>query len=217
MKKSNILETLLLGTVSIFSGCGSNGTSATTADTFTYSVSVTNLTAGQPMSPVLITSSSIYHAGESASVGLETLAAGGDNSELLSTDSVSGSGLLTPSSSETLTIDTQKQTLSIATMLVKTNDAFAGIESYDVASLKVAQSTTLFLNVYDVGTENNDETNTTVPGLGGEGYNAERETVNIVTLHSGIISKNDGLVRSNLSSLEKFNNPALKVVITRTK
>ena len=217
MKKSNILATLLLGTVGIFSGCGSDGLSTTTADAFTYSVNVTNLTAGQPMSPVLITSSSIYHVGESASAGLEKLAEGGDNSEPLSTDSVSGTGLLTPSSSEILTINTQKQTLSIATMLVKTNDAFAGIESYDVASLKVAQSTTLFLNVYDAGTETNDETNTTVPGLGGEGYNAERETANIVTLHSGIISKNDGLVTSNLNSLEKFNNPALKVVITRTK
>ena len=217
MKKSNILATLLLGTVGIFSGCGSDGLSTTTADAFTYSVNVTNLTAGQPMSPVLITSSSIYHVGESASAGLEKLAEGGDNSELLSTDSVSGTGLLTPSSSEILTINTQKQTLSIATMLVKTNDAFAGIESYDVASLKVAQSTTLFLNVYDAGTETNDETNTTVPGLGGEGYNAERETANIVTLHSGIISKIDGLATSNLNSLEKFNNPALKVVITRTK
>lgn len=36
-------------------------------------------------------------------------------------------------------------------------------------------------------------------------------------LLSGIISKDDGLVTSNLSSLEKFNNPALKVVIARTK
>jgi len=217
MKTSNILAALLLGTVSIFSGCGSDDTTATAPDTFTYSVSVTNLTAGQPMSPVLLSSSSIYHVGENASAGLEKLAEGGDNSELLSTDSVSGSGLLTPSSSETLTIDTQKQTLSMATMLVKTNDGFAGLESSDVSSLAVGQSTTLFLNVYDAGTENNDETSATVPGLGGEGYNAERESANIVTLHSGIISKDDGLVTSNLSSLEKFNNPALKVVITRTK
>jgi len=214
MKNSNILATLLIGTLGIFSGCGSNSTSN---DTYTYSVSVTNLTAGQPMSPVLLSSSSIYHVGESASAGLEKLAEGGDNSELLSSDSVSGSGLLTPSSSETLTITTQDKTLSLATMLVKTNDGFAGLESYDVSSLAVAQSTTVLLNVYDAGTEENDESNATVPGLGGEGYNAARESANMVTLHSGVISKDDGLVTSDLSSLEKFNNPALKVVITRTK
>ena len=213
MKKSNILATLLLGTIGIFSGCGNSST----PDTYSYNVTVTNLTAGQPMSPVLISSSSIYHVGESASSGLEKLAEGGDNSELLNSDSVSGTGLLTPSLSETITIETQQQTLSLSTMLVKTNDGFAGMDSHDLSSLEVGQVTTLLLSVYDAGTEVNDERNATVPGLGGEGYNAQRETANIVTIHSGIISKDDGLLTSNLSSLEKFNNPALKVVITRTK
>ena len=217
MKTSKILSSLLLGSFAIFSGCSSNNTNSNTAITYSYSVQVQNITAGQPMSPLLVSSSALFTVGESATDGLEQLAEGGDNSALLNTDSVSGNGLIVPSASDTVTIDSQAQAVSIATMLVKTNDGFAGVNAYDVSSLAQGDSIALYLNVYDAGTETNSETNATVPGLGGEGYNATRETSNIVTLHNGIISKDDGLVTSGLTSVEKFNNPVAKVTITRTK
>jgi len=217
MKTSNILSALLLSSFAIFSGCSSNDTNSNTAITYSYSVQVQNITAGQPMSPLLVSNSALFTVGESATDGLERLAEGGDNSALLNTDSVSGNGLIVPSASDTVTINSQTQVLSIATMLVKTNDGFAGLDTYDVSSLSRQGSVTLYLNVYDAGTETNSETNTTVPGLGGEGYNVAREVSNIVTSHNGIISKDDGLISSGLTSLEKFNNPVAKVTITRTK
>ena len=219
MKISNIASAFLLGAVVAFSGCGSDGSNDDTppAVTPTYSLKVTNLTAGQPMSPVLVTTNSIFSVGESASLGLEKLAEGGDNSVLLDAYGVGGAGLLTPGSSETLTLETSKEALSIATMLVKTNDAFAGLDAYHVAHIGVGSSETLYLNVYDAGTEANTETNTTVAAFGVEGFNATRDDSDRVSVHAGVISKDDGLATSALTAMEKFNNPAVAVTITRTK
>ena len=226
MKISKIVSALLLGAMVTFSGCGSddesnevmsNTQAQVVPTTYSYTLSVTNLTAGQPMSPLLVTSNSIFSVGQSASEGLEKLAESGDNSTLLDSYGVSGSGLLRPGSSESISITTEKQNLSLATMLVKTNDGFAGVDGYDLSSLALNATTSLYLPVYDAGTEENSETNTTVPGLNGEGYNLARESANIVRVHSGIISNEDGLASSHLSAQEKFNNPALVVMITRTK
>ena len=216
MKISNIVSALLLGTVVAFSGCGSDDDSMNET-TYTYSVSVTNVTAGQPMSPVLVTSNSIFSVGQSASVALEKLAEGGDNSELLDTNGVSGAGLLTPGSSETLELTTTSKTISLATMLVKTNDGFAGVNELDLSALSVGESTTLYASVYDSGTEANSETNTTVAAFGVEGFSATRDDSDIVTLHSGVISNEDGLASSALTAQEKFSSQALYVNVTRTK
>lgn len=126
MQISNIIvPTLLLGSILAFTACDNDeDTTIAAVKTYTYSVLVTNLTAGQPMSPILLTSRSLFTLGESASLGLEKLAEGGDNSDLLDSYGVSGTGLLTPGASETLTLSTSATSLSIATMLVKTNDAF---------------------------------------------------------------------------------------------
>ena len=217
MKISKTVSALLLGAMVAFSGCGSDDDDMVTPPTtYTYSVSVTNVTAGQPMSPVLVTSNSIFSVGESASVGLEKLAEGGDNSELLDTNGVSGAGLLTPGSSETMTLTTTAKSISLATMLVKTNDGFAGFNDLDLSALTVGESTTLYASVYDAGTEANSETNTTVAAFGVEGFNAARDN-DIVTLHSGVISNEDGLATSALTAQEKFNSQALYVNVTRTK
>jgi len=214
MKISNILSALLLGSIVVFSGCGNNDNSDTV---YTYSVKVINLTAGQKMSPILVSSSSLFSVGESASVGLEKLAEGGDNSALLDANSVSGTKAIIPSDSDTVSLNTKTQMLSIASMLVKTNDGFAGLSSFNVSSLAVNGNTTAYLHAYDAGTEANSETSTTVAGIGGEGYNPARETLNMVSVHSGIISKDDGLVSSALTSMERFDNPVAIAVITRTK
>ena len=221
MKILNSISVALLATLA-FTACGSDSDeggmdSMENPTIYSYSIQVTNLTAAQPMSPVLVTTNSIFSVGESASEGLEKLAEGGDNSALLDMYGVSGAGLLTPGASETINITTQKESLSLATMLVKTNDGFAGVDSYNLSELSVESSKTLYLPVYDAGTEVNSETNTTVPGLMGEGYNVTRESANIVRVHSGVISYEDGLASSHLSAQDKFNNPALAVTITRTK
>jgi len=218
MKISNITSTLLLGSMLAFSACGTeDDKSNETVVTPEYTITVTNLTAGQPMSPVLVTSNTIFSVGESASVGLEKLVESGTNTELLDANGVSGVALLTPGASETLSLTTSSSTLSIATMLVKTNDAFAGVNAYHISHLANAQSETIYLNVYDAGTEANTETNTTVPGFGGEGFNSNRDDSDRVSLHAGVITKDDGLTSSALTAMEKFNNPALSVTFKRVK
>ena len=86
-----------------------------------------------------------------------------------------------------------------------------------MAHLAVGASETKYLSVYDAGTEANTETNTTVAAFGVEGFNAARDDSDMVTLHAGVISQDDGLATSALSAMEKFNNPALAVTFTRTK
>ena len=217
MKISNIVSTLLLGAMVAFSGCGTDEDEMMNSETtYTYSVTLTNVTAGQPMAHAIVTSNSIFSVGESASVALEKLAEGGDNSELLDSNGVSG-GVLTPGESETLTLTTASKSISIATMLVKTNDGFAGINDLDLSALNVGESTTSYALVYDAGTEANSETNTTVAAFGVEGFNATRDDNDMVTLHSGVISNEDGLATSALSAQEKFNSQALYVNVTRMK
>lgn len=217
MKTSHIVSALLMGSIVIFSGCSSSDSDEVNESIYTYSVKVLNLTASQAMSPIIVSTTSLFSVGESASEGLEKLAESGDNSSLVNEDSVSGTKLIVPSQSDEVVIETYTTQLSVASMLVKTNDAFIGLDSYDVSSLNVDEVLELELPVYDAGTEENSETNITVPGLGGEGYNSQRETSNQVLVHSGVISQDDGLVSSNLSAMDKFNNPAAKVIITRTK
>jgi len=123
----------------------------------TYEVTVTNLSVAQPLAPIVVTSKSLYTVGEAASVALEHLAEEGDNTMLLDETSVSGTGMILPSKSETLTFKTSTQNLSLAGMLVNTNDGFVGLNNYDLSALQKDQSVVLTLNVYDAGTEENDE------------------------------------------------------------
>lgn len=215
MKTSQITAAFLLASLALFSGCGDDSDSV--MEVPEYNVKLLNLTAAQPMSPMLVSSSSLFSVGKQASLGLETLAESGDNSVLLDDSSVSGTKLIVPSQSDTISIGTSASKLFVVSMLVNTNDGFVGLEGYDVSSLHVNDTKTLYLNVYDAGTEANSEDAGSVPGLGGEGFNAAREASNRVSLHSGVISKDEGLMSSDLSAMHKFDNPAAALVITRTK
>ncbi len=213
MKTSNILSALLMGSIIAFSGCSDDASKPS----YSYSVKLTNLTAAQAMAPLLLSSKSLYTIGQSASLGLETLAESGDNSALLNEYSVGGNGLVTPSTSDTVSIETKEQVLSLVSMLVNTNDGFVGLNNYDVSTIDLDSSVTINLNVYDAGTEENSETTDTVPGLGGEGTNTQREAKDIVRGHSGVVSNEDGLSTSGLKAQHKFNNPAASLTITRIK
>jgi hypothetical protein len=195
---------------------------------YSYEVKVTNLTQAQPMSPlavVLHNEGNIWTLGESASVALENLAESGDNTDVLAMNFVnqgeSGAGILPPGGTESLTItmtDEIPQLLSLATMLVNTNDAFTGVNAMDVSNLAVNESISLRTSSYDSGTENNSEMSGTIPGpadTGGEGFNAARDDVDFVAMHAGVVSSDDGLTQSILTFDHRFDNPTLAVTITR--
>jgi len=192
-----------------------------------YEVTVTNLTYAQPLSPIAVVlhgDSALWTVGETASTELEKLAEGGDSADLIAMESIlastSGEGAVGPGASTTLTVTTTDEMathLSIVSMLVNTNDAFTGLTAMDLSSLAVDSPQTWTLGVYDADTEANSELAGTIPGPddGGTGYDAERDDVDFVAKHSGVVTMDDGLSTSVLTQAHRFDNPAIKLTITR--
>ena len=168
---------------------------------YEFTVQVTNLTNAQPLSPIAAIAHSegmLWQIGEPASAALELMAEGGDNSELLATDfamaSSSAESPLPPGEQVTLMLSTEQLDslkISLATMLVNTNDAFTGLNAIDVSSLAVNESMSRTSFAYDAGTEANSEAQGTIPGPAdsGEGYNEMRDDINRVAMHPGVVSR----------------------------
>ncbi|WP_143730916.1 spondin domain-containing protein [Microbulbifer sp. GL-2] len=203
------------------------------AVTLGFEVTITNLTQNQPLSPVAIVAHDStlrgWVVGQPSSAGLELLAEGGDNSEFLtgledsgSYTDVSGTAPLGPGATERFTLEFDEEEevlLTIVTMLVNTNDAFSGLTQIDISSLAVGDSLQRLAPVYDAGTEFNSELVGTIPGPadGGEGFNAERDDVDFVARHPGIVSRADGYDASALEQSHRFDQPAMLLEITRTE
>jgi len=237
-------RTLLSSALCLLAACGGGGSNDNSAPPETpappqaatpasFEVRATNLTPGQPLSPLAVaihdTDSTLFSVGMPASDGLEVLAEGGDNSQLLeeidSAASVSAAGPLGPGDSETLTLELENEetaglSLSLLSMLVNTNDAITGVNAVGLSGLAVGDSLELLAPAYDAGTEANSETPGTIPGPadGGEGYNAARDDVrDVVTLHPGVVTADDGLPGSALRQVHRFDNPVIAVTVTRTQ
>lgn len=160
------------------------GFAATTAvNAQTIEVSITNLTHAQHFTPRLVVahddSVDAFEPGQPASTALAWLAeagviddsqnaaSSGQNFEALlgpaDTDNGSNTwhrfgGLVAPSSTLSYPFDTMgKPYLSVLTMLIPTNDAFAGLDSIVIPT--APGTYTYHLNAYDAGTELNDELN----------------------------------------------------------
>ena len=86
--------------------------------------------------------------------------------------------------------------------------------SFAIFSLNSASS--LFL-LADAGTEVNSEAAGTMPGPadGGEGFNATRTDTGYVAMHPGVVTVDDGLTNSVLTVQHKFDNPAVRIMVTR--
>ncbi|MEZ8777185.1 spondin domain-containing protein [Vibrio splendidus] len=225
--KARIL--FIAASVAVLAGCPADDD-----DYYRYDVSVTNLTPNQPMSPLAVlthnTNFDLFEVGQSASVDLEYLAEGGSNAQLLAlSDSdanvyqgISGNGLILSGEQDTVSIRVdrnQEGYISVASMLVNTNDAFVGESGLSLKSLAVGDTFVMNMNVWDSGTELNDELAATIPGPagGGEGFNTTRDDTDVVSFHSGVISQDDGLTTSALSANHRFLNPGARITITRTE
>jgi len=172
---------------------------------YEYQVTVVNATAAQPFSPVALvlhnSDASLWQLGDPASVALEQIAEGGDNSALLASlatlSTASGGGLILPGDSETITLmhsGEPQSLLSAVTMPVNTNDTFAGLNGMDISGLVVNQSASWYLPAYDAGTEYNSEEAMSIPGpaAGGEGFNPQRDDVmNGISRHPGLVTQAD--------------------------
>lgn len=202
-----------------------------------YSVTVTNLTAGQPFSPLAY---SIHYSGFSpftigipATRGIEKIAESGATDDYIK-DAMANPdvilvdhamGLTLPGESKTVSLNVSVEManadqllFSLVNMLGNTNDAFAGVNSVAIGKLAVGENLTLNALSYDAGTEINTETPATIPGPagGGEGFNAVRDDIaDQVTLHPGAVTRDDGKMDSTLTQVHRWDNPTARITITR--
>jgi len=201
----------------------------------TYSITVSNLTNGQPLTPIGVIVHTpgfkAWEAGEAVSTGLEMLAESGNPAEFLGESETDGSVISTasgsapfgPGSRQSVSITVERTAdlkLTLASMLANTNDAFTGVADWDISDLDIDESKSIMPHVYDAGTEANTETAATMPGpaAGGEGFDADRTgDIDKVTIHPGVVTTGDGLLTSALGEGHRWLGAAAKIVVTRTQ
>lgn len=177
-----------------------------------YDVTITNLTTGQPLSPGVVATHTkrvgLFNLGQPASEGIRQIAENGDPSaavatlagtegvaEVLATTAPIGvvGGTAFPASL-TVRIGARANAnhLSLAVMLICTNDGFAGLSAVRLPG--GFRPETWYLPAYDAGTEANTEADgDIVPpcfGLGpvgGMGGGGRTQEVGVVSRHPGIV------------------------------
>lgn len=149
-----------------------SATGSTPAEEATYTVTIRNLTGGQYLTPPNFAAHSrdvdVFQAGEAASSGVQAVAENGgvdvlagqlqeavDNAGL----GVSGVGAdapIPPGGESTFEFSTTESRLSIVSMIICTNDGFAGLDSRPLPH-RDGQTKIYRLGDYDAGTEINTE------------------------------------------------------------
>ncbi len=197
-----------------------------------FEVKVTNLTRGQQFTPILVASHRagvrLFNLGEPASSQLATLAEEGNTAPLAALllanpavrDVESGSGLTDPGKSVTLTVDAPGafDHVSVAAMLIPTNDAFFALNG--VEGPRGNKELTLFSPAYDSGSERNDETCASIPGPlfmecnngpGGGGMPTGGEE-GFVHIHAGIHG-----IGNLMPARRDWRNPVARITIRRVR
>lgn len=240
MSNSLRFGVLALLAVSVLTACGGDDddgmmptamptpTPTPTPEMAMFEVSITNLTANQPLSPPAAmlhqSSTPLWQVGGIASDGLENLAESGSPAEFVSEStaaaSATGSGIIMPGESTVLEVSAlynAELSLTVATMLVNTNDAFTGVTAWQVGDLSAGDYHKVLAPIYDAGTEANSETAASIPGPagGGEGFNATRDDFDYVARHPGVVTSDDGLTTSALNESHRFDNGAMLITVTR--
>lgn len=195
-------------------------------------VTLINATANQPLSPPAVLLHGMdympWQVGAPATSGLEELAESGMTTNFVMElgddllDEGAEPGLIMPGEQASFNLSADYldgMSISVATMLVNTNDAFTGVAALDVSSIEIGDSHELLAPVYDAGTEVNSELASTIPGPagGGEGYNAARDDVGFVAMHGGVVTMDDGLMDSALDESHRFDNGALLIRVSRVQ
>ena len=191
-------------------------------------ITVTNLTKGQQFTPIFVATHKkgvkLFEAGQPAGSQLAALAEEGDTGPLSALFNgnpnvgsvVTGSGLTNPGQSTTVVVERRGgfSRLSIAAMLIPTNDGFFSVT--DIPSPRGREEVVFFAPAYDAGSEKNDELCSSIPGpsfnecggAGGGGKIAQGE--GFVHVHAGIHG-----IGSFKPSTRDWRNPVAKIVIQR--
>lgn len=198
MRKRNLLLSLALVATTAGMWTAASATAPGSNALARYEVTVTNVTRGQILGPIVAAShsshASLFELGQPASAALAHQAEEGDPSLLIA--SLTGNpevlsartnGAVTmPGASSTIVIvaDASRPYISLSSMLVSTNDAFIGLRGVPAPSSEV----TRFARVYDAGSEFNSEDCAFVPGppCGAAGMHDPTPAEGFVRIHEGI-------------------------------
>jgi hypothetical protein len=181
----NFSKTLIIGSLLLsataFAGDNGNHNGNGSPATRTYAVTITNITAGQIFTPVLVATHKadvgFFELGAAPSAELADLAEGGATGglqgvldslpEYVMDTNTSGitandNPLIEPGESVTIYIDGNRDynRLSLAGMLLPTNDTFVAVDSMHLPR-KYSSSVAI---AYDAGSEMNDELCANIPG-----------------------------------------------------
>jgi hypothetical protein len=230
MKRKLSISLLGLALIAALSIASSGFSSASAADDgASFEVTVTNVTRGQQFTPIFVAvhekGVNLFTLGDPASDPLATLAEQGDTgplSALLSAmpevkEVVTAGPLLDPGDSRTVTVQGggKFDHISLAAMLIPTNDAFVALNG--VKALKGKTTLVFYSPAYDAGSEVNDELCASIPGPsfvecggpGGGGMPAGGEE-GYVHIHAGI----HGIGDLNASERD-WRNPVAVITIER--
>ncbi len=208
-----------------------------------FDVRITNLSNAIYFTPFLVAAhpagNNLFTTGQPSSASLQAMAEGGDIAGLVADVNAIGAtivenpagGLLAPATSVEFSVNTDgtsNDRLSIVSMLLPTNDAFAGLNAVEIPT----EPGTYTFNVpaYDAGTEANDELLTGggapgVPGMpadpgglagtGGTGAAGPDDNPN-VHIHRGSLGDTDAAAGpSDLDSrVHRWLNPVIRVTVT---
>jgi hypothetical protein len=191
-------------------------------------VTITNLTKDQIFSPPVVVSHRpgfrLFELGQPASEELAALAEDGmtdpltamlDGSSEVISYSVAGDGIM-PGHSASIELEVARSwsEISLAGMMVTTNDAFVALNGESLPSyLRSRKFThTLYAKAYDAGSEANTESCDHIPGppCGSPGVRVTEGAEGYVYVHSGIHGTG-GLDASTWD----WNNPVAKITIQR--
>jgi len=200
-----------------------------------YEITITNLTTGQPLSPGVVFTHTRYNSflRGKASEGLRLIAENGDPSvaamELSESKGVAGvvatsapvhrvGGPGPESLTTTITAGANARYLSLALMLICSNDGFAALDR--VRLPRGSKERVYYARAYDAGTELNEETSATVvdpcfaigPTMGAADGNARTATNSRVRYHRGIKGGAD-----LDPALHGWEGPIARVTVRRIK
>ena len=226
----------------LLSACASAAPMAHATD---FNIEIVNLSNGIWFTPFLVAAhpegTSLFSTGQPASASLQAMAEGGDISglvaDLMGLGATIGAnpagGLLPPASSTDIDLNTDGTSnvlLSVVSMLLPTNDAFAGLNSVVIPT---EPGRYVFdVPAYDAGTEANDEllnvTDGGVPGVpgmpadpgglagtGGTGA-AGADANTMVHIHRNTLGDTDAAGGSSDldSRVHRWLNPVVRVIVT---
>ena len=205
----------------------SSPATVTAGDSFDPVVTITNLTYSINFTPILVASHrrslSVFEAGTPASDDLTAIAEDGDVGPLTTTlnhdeqvvDVQNSGDLLGPGESVTVIVRGNRgaRYISIAAMMLPTNDGFIGLNSVAVGR---RGTQTFYSPGYDAGSEANDELCSNIPGptCGGIG-----PSVGVNDGDEGFIHVHRGMhgIGDLSAAIYDWRNPVARITVSRVR